>query len=120
MVFGCSSTSSFIARFSPGVRGYRSCLRPGLPAFGDTSGPVAVRHLIKKDESIKEILDNAVSDLMAKVSERYYGGDESKILAIDYLGVMPAPASSLLGAHVLWTGDEVKPTPPVSLPSSEH
>jgi fatty acid synthase subunit alpha len=39
-------------------------------------GPVAVRHSIKKDEPIKEMLDNVVSGLTAKVLER---GDESKI-----------------------------------------
>ena len=83
-------------------------------------GPVAVRHSIKKDEPIKEILDNVVSGLTAKILERYYGGDESKIPAIDYLGVKPAPVPSLPSAHVLRTGDEVKLTPPVSLPSAEH
>ena len=59
--------------------------------------------------------DNVVSDLMAKVPERYYGGDESKIPAIDYLGVKPAPVPLLPGAHVLRTGNEVKLTPPASL-----
>ena len=86
-------------------------------------GPVAVRHSVKKDEPIREILDNVMSGLTAKVLERYYGGDESKIPAIDYLGVKPAPAPlpSLPGAQVLRMGDEVKLTPPVSssyLPSS--
>jgi len=64
--------------------------------------------------------DNVVSDLMAKVPERYYGGDESKIPAIDYLGVKPAPVPLLPGAHVLRTGNEVKLTPPVSLPAADH
>jgi len=36
-------------------------------------GPVAVRHLIKKDEPIKEMLDNVVSGLKMKVLEHYYG-----------------------------------------------
>ena len=83
-------------------------------------GPVAVRHSIKKDEPIKEMLDNVVSGLTAKVLERFYGGDESKIPAIDYLGVKPAPVPSLPGAHVLRTSNEVKLTPPVSLPAAEH
>jgi fatty acid synthase subunit alpha, fungi type len=83
-------------------------------------GPVAVRHSIKKDEPIKEVLDNVVSGLTAKVLERYYGGDESKIPVIDYLGVKPAPVPSLSGDHVLRTGNEVKLTPPVSLPAAEH
>ena len=81
-------------------------------------GPVAVCHSINKDEPIKEILDNVVSGLTVKVLERYYG--ESKIPAIDYLGVKPTPVPSLPGAHVLRTGDEVKLTPPVSLPSAQH
>jgi len=33
------------------------------------------------------MLDNVVSSLTAKVLERFYGGDESKIHAIDYLSV---------------------------------
>jgi fatty acid synthase subunit alpha, fungi type len=83
-------------------------------------GPVAVRHSIKKDEPIKEMLDNIVSRLTAKVLERFYGGDESKIPAIDYLDVEPAPVPSLPGAHVLRTGNEVKLTPPASLPAAKH
>jgi fatty acid synthase subunit alpha len=83
-------------------------------------GPVAVRHSIKKDEPIKEMLDNVVSGLTAKVLERFYGGDESKIPAIDYLGVKPVTVPSLPGVHVLRTGNEVKLTPPASLPAAEH
>jgi fatty acid synthase subunit alpha, fungi type len=80
-------------------------------------GPVAVHHSIKKDEPIK---DNVVLGLTAKVSEHYYRGDECKIPTIDYLGVKPAPVPSLPGAHVLGTGDEVRLTPPVPLPSAKH
>jgi fatty acid synthase subunit alpha, fungi type len=65
-------------------------------------------------------LDNVVSGLTAKVLERYYGGDKSKVPAIDYLGVKPAPVPSPPGAHVLRTGGEAKLTPPISLPSAEH
>lgn len=83
-------------------------------------GPVAVRHSIKKDEPIKEMLDNVVSGLTAKILERFYGGDESNIPAIDYLGVKPPPVPSLPGAHVLRSGNEVKLTPPASLPAAEH
>jgi len=83
-------------------------------------GPVAVRHSIKKDEAIKEMLDNVVSGLTTKVLKHSYGGDESKIRAIDYLGVKPAPVPSLPGAHVLRTGNEVKLTPLSSLPTAEH
>ena len=60
-----------------------------------------------------------MSGLTAKVLERYYGSDESKVPAINYLGVKPASVPSLPGAHVLRTGDKVKLTPPVSLPSAE-
>ncbi len=83
-------------------------------------GPVAVRHSIKKDEPIKEMLDNVVSGLTAKVLERYYGGDESKIPEIDYLGVKPAPVPPLHGTHVLRTSNEVRLTPPSLLPAAEH
>ena len=64
-------------------------------------GPVAVHHLIKKDEPIKEILDDVVLGLTEKVLERYYGGDVSKIPAIDYPSMKPAPVPSIPGAHVL-------------------
>ncbi len=83
-------------------------------------GPITVHHLIKKDKPIKQMLDNVVSGLMVKVLERFYGGDESKIPAIDYLGVKPAPVPSLPGAHVLRTGNEVKLTLPASLFAAEH
>jgi fatty acid synthase subunit alpha len=83
-------------------------------------GPVAVCHSIKTDEPIKEMLDNVVSDLTTKILERFYGGDESKIPAIDYLGLKPAPAPSLPGAYVLRTCHEVKLTPPALLPAAEH
>jgi hypothetical protein len=73
--------------------------------------PVEVRHSIKRDKPITEILDNVVSDLTAKVLERFYGDDESKIPTINYLGVKPAPVPSLPGARVLRTGNEVKLTP---------
>jgi hypothetical protein len=42
--------------------------------------------------------------LMAKVLERYCGGDESKIPAIDYLGVKPVPVPLPPGVHVLRSG----------------
>jgi hypothetical protein len=62
-----------------------------------------------------------VLGLTVNVLECYYRGNESKIpLAIDYLGVKPAPVPSLPGAHVLRNSDEVKLTPQASLPSAEH
>jgi fatty acid synthase subunit alpha len=69
----------------------------------------------------KQMLDNVVSDLTAKVLERFYGGDKRKIPVIDYLGMKPAPSPSLPGAHVLRTSNKVKLTPPASLPATtEH
>jgi fatty acid synthase subunit alpha, fungi type len=82
-------------------------------------GPVAVRHSIKKDESIKEMLDNVVSGLVAKVLDRFYGGDESKVPVFDYLGVKPFLVPSIPGVGVLQTGDEVKLTVPAAIPATE-
>ena len=42
-----------------------------------------------------------MSGLMVKVLEHFYGGDESKISAIDYLGMKPAPVPSLPGGDNL-------------------
>jgi acyl dehydratase len=83
-------------------------------------GPVAVRHSIKKDESIKEMLDEVISGLAAKVLERYYGGDESKIPVVDYLGVKPTPVTPVPGANILQSGDEIKISIPAALPTTEH
>lgn len=82
-------------------------------------GPVAVRHSIKKDEPIKEMLDNVVSGLVAKVLERYYGGDESKIPVIDYLGAKPASISPLSGVDVTRGDDEVKLCVSAAVPPTE-
>ena len=49
----------------------------------------------------EEMLGSIVSGLTAKVLEHFYGGNESKIPAVDYLGVKPAPAPSLPSAPVL-------------------
>jgi fatty acid synthase subunit alpha len=66
------------------------------------------------------MLDNVVSSLTAKVLERYYGGDESKIPVVDYLGVRHAHVPPLPGVHVLRAGDEIKLTLSASLPAAEH
>ena len=60
-----------------------------------------------------------MSGLTVKVLERFYGSDKSKTPTINYLSVMPA-VPSLHGAHVLLTGNEVKLTPPASLPAAKH
>jgi hypothetical protein len=83
-------------------------------------GPVAVRHSTKKDEPIKEMLDNVVSGLAAKVLERYYGGDESKIPVIDYLGVRPSPVSPLRSVNILESGAKVELTLSDVVPATNH
>jgi len=83
-------------------------------------GPVAVRHSIKKDEPIKEMLDNVVSGLAARVLERYYDGDESKIPVVDYLGVKPAPISPLPDVNVLQSRTEAELTLSGAIPTTEH
>ncbi len=83
-------------------------------------GPVAVRHSIKKDEPIKEMLDNVVSGLAARVLERYYGGDESKIPVVDYLGVKPSPISPLPDVNVLQSRTEAELTLSGAIPTTEH
>lgn len=55
-------------------------------------GPVAVRHSIVKDEPIKDLLGNITSLLTKKLLDRLYGGDESKVPTIDYLGTQPSAA----------------------------
>ena len=68
--------------------------------------------------------DNTLPGLTEKILKRFYGGDESKIPATDYLDVKPAPVPSLPGAHALRTGkcggNEVKLTRPVLLSAAEH
>ena len=83
-------------------------------------GPVAVRHSIKKDGPIKEMLDNVVSGLVAKVLERYYSGDESEIPVIDYLGVRPSPVSPLPSVNILESGAEVEFTLSDAVPATDH
>ncbi|KAF8271214.1 fatty acid synthase [Lactarius quietus] len=82
-------------------------------------GPVAVRHSTKKDEPIKEMLDNVVSGLVANVLERYYDGDESKIPVIDYLGMAPTSTSPLSGVDVIRSDDEVNFTVSSAVPLTE-
>ncbi|KAI0264369.1 fatty acid synthase [Gloeopeniophorella convolvens] len=83
-------------------------------------GPVAVRHSIKKDEPIKELLDNVVSGLAAKVLERYYGGDESKVPTADYLGAKTATVAALAGVEAVQRGEEVTLTVPAVAPAAEQ
>ncbi|EPQ52677.1 hypothetical protein GLOTRDRAFT_112049 [Gloeophyllum trabeum ATCC 11539] len=48
-------------------------------------GPVAVKHSTKKDEPIKEMLDNITASLVSKLLERRYDGDVNKVPTVDYL-----------------------------------
>ena len=79
-----------------------------------------VHHLIKKDEPIKEMFDNVVSGLAAKVLECYYGRDESKIPVIDYLGVRPSPVSPLPSVNILESGAKVEFTLSDAVPATDH
>ena len=82
-------------------------------------GPVAVRHSTKKDEPIKEMLDNVVSGLVSKALERYYDGDESKIPIIDHLGMKPTSISPLSGVDVIQSDDEVNLVVSAAVPPTE-
>ncbi|KAF8753393.1 fatty acid synthase [Rhizoctonia solani] len=53
-------------------------------------GPVAVKHAKVADEPIQDMLDSVASGLVSKFLEKYYGGDESKVPTIDYIGAPPA------------------------------
>jgi fatty acid synthase subunit alpha len=53
-------------------------------------GPVAVKHAKVADEPIKDMLESVESGLVAKFLEKFYGGDESKVPTIDYIGAPPA------------------------------
>ena len=64
-------------------------------------GPIAAKHCKVVDEPIAELLGGIEKDLARRILERYYGGDESKIPLIDYIGSTPAAIpSSLPGVTV--------------------
>ncbi|KAG8968299.1 3-oxoacyl-[acyl-carrier-protein] synthase [Tulasnella sp. 419] len=68
-------------------------------------GPVAVKHANVVDEPIATLLGNIQSDLIKRLLERYYGGDESKIPIVDYIGATaPKVPSSLPGVSVKESG----------------
>jgi fatty acid synthase subunit alpha len=63
-------------------------------------GPVAVKYCTRTDEPIKELLGGIESRLAQKLLDRYYGGDESKVPRVDYIGakqpvISPAPLSGV-------------------------
>ncbi|KAJ7158521.1 fatty acid synthase [Mycena filopes] len=53
-------------------------------------GPMAVKHSKVKDEPIKDLLGNINSELVRRLLEFRYGGDESKVPTVDYLSAPPA------------------------------
>ncbi|KAH8100945.1 fatty acid synthase [Cristinia sonorae] len=63
-------------------------------------GPVAVKHAVVKDEPIKDLLGNIVTQLAQKLLERSYGGDISKVPTIDYLGARPLPLPETIAAEL--------------------
>ncbi|EPS98652.1 hypothetical protein FOMPIDRAFT_1051298 [Fomitopsis schrenkii] len=54
-------------------------------------GPVVVEHATKKDEPIKEMLDNITALLIYKLAQRLYGGDLSRVPIVNYLSTRPSP-----------------------------
>ncbi len=62
-------------------------------------GPVAVKHCVKANEPIKELLGNIDETLKAKLLETYYGGDVSKVPVVDYLGASTSTKSSSVCAE---------------------
>ncbi|KAJ2379959.1 fatty acid synthase alpha subunit Lsd1, partial [Coemansia sp. RSA 2611] len=61
-------------------------------------GPVAVRYATKANEPVRDILDGIYHGQIAALLEQYYGGDESKVPIVGYLG--NAPALRAIPAHV--------------------
>lgn len=58
-------------------------------------GPVAVKHATKKDEPIKDMLDNITAILVDKLAQRLYDGDLSRVPTVDYLSPKPSPRSEV-------------------------
>ncbi|KAJ1955759.1 fatty acid synthase alpha subunit Lsd1, partial [Linderina pennispora] len=61
-------------------------------------GPVAVRYSTKANEPVKDILDNIYHGQIASLLDTDYGGDESRVPTVAYLGGMPNAPS--LPSHV--------------------
>jgi enoyl reductase-like protein len=59
-------------------------------------GPVAVRHAKVANQPIKEMLGGIEATLVKKLLDTYYGGDESKVPYIDYIGSSPAKINPAL------------------------
>ncbi|WWD18974.1 hypothetical protein CI109_103431 [Kwoniella shandongensis] len=64
-------------------------------------GPMAVKHSKVADEPIKDLLGNIEGLLAKKILESQYGGDESKVPVIDYIGAKPgSPKAGLVSEAV--------------------
>ncbi|KAJ2832438.1 fatty acid synthase alpha subunit Lsd1 [Coemansia erecta] len=57
--------------------------------IGIQQGPVAARYSTVVDEPVKNILDTIYHKHIAALTERLYGGDESRIPVVEYLGADP-------------------------------
>ncbi|OCF76033.1 fatty acid synthase subunit beta [Kwoniella mangroviensis CBS 8886] len=62
-------------------------------------GPMAVKHSTVADEPIKDLLGNIEGLLAKKILDQYYGGDESQVPAIDYIGAVAGKPKSGLAAE---------------------
>ncbi|RXK40211.1 hypothetical protein M231_02485 [Tremella mesenterica] len=58
-------------------------------------GPLAAKHSTVVDEPVADILGNIEALLVRKVLDKYYGGDESKVPKIDYIGAKPVRQSQI-------------------------
>ncbi|WVQ81978.1 hypothetical protein IAT38_004105 [Cryptococcus sp. DSM 104549] len=72
-------------------------------------GPMAVKHSTVADEPIKDMLGNIEGLLAKKILEQFYGGDESKVPRIDYIGAKPGqPKEGLVSESVSGTTRTLK------------
>ena len=49
----------------------------------------SVKHVMKKDEPIKQLLGNIESSLVQKILANFYDGDETKVPSIEYISGLP-------------------------------
>ncbi|KAH9936479.1 uncharacterized protein B0H18DRAFT_950746 [Fomitopsis serialis] len=74
-----------------GSRGHRGRLRREPQRACTLRGPVAAKHAAKKDEPVKEVLDNIAAFLADRLAQRLYGGGLSRIPTADHLSVRASP-----------------------------
>ncbi|KII85134.1 hypothetical protein PLICRDRAFT_45274 [Plicaturopsis crispa FD-325 SS-3] len=83
-------------------------------------GPVAVKHAKVKDEPIKDLLGNINAELVAKLLEQQYGGDESKIPTIDYLAPKTAAVVPVSGVERVESASEITYTIGENVPAASQ